>query len=1621
MTSEISAVTPTAIDQTLTTPKVEAVQVPSLEGDKSEVEMDVGKAYAAGKGVPVASPLGQLNVVALEDQNDNGELFIHDDNGEVVGSVFFTKDEAPDGTRFKPVFTIDKSYRDKEFDAAIYDLMHSLGAVTPKQEEVVTAEPAKVEEAVAEQITAAKPITSMTRNEYQEDQESFGQIPANFIPENFSFTNDKGDLLSVKELINKYGDKAITNLATLYGVKVKDLKRNAEKLLEIQENIKKVEGLTEESLNKMNVKQLQELAKSIGAAKSGNKANLVANILDYEPSITKAFNKRVQNIKHKSAVLKALQNNEEVDPKVLKDYPDFAAYSAPRDSKIYKDAINQLALRSALEPIDSYRVAVKNIEKTLADPNVDPLVAQVEADTLKRMKEIRDKSFGETTFLSIDNSNTSAINTKTTRSPSFKTKIKKINKLLQEGKISEAEHTNRITEAIENDFTKDTITPKARGSLEIRKRLIEAAQAGVLDEEDLGLAEWFIKQNQSLYDDLGISIRKPTKYEQKQSGHYNPLARILTVLKKPNIEGETIIHEFMHHMERMMPVQVQDEITKAWGKKFISAMKQADRGTDKDLQQFFDLLYNYHFTEDLSSTKQMKAAMGMLKDGRVEYEFYQYVNPSEFWAVNAARIVQNRYNFNQGTIKKLRLWLREFSQKLKSLLGFPSDAPIIRALDSLAKADGKFKSESMLSEEGSGEYFMINPEPKRTPTADAQDALDEMEKLGMGAKEAKPGLMKSGIAVLENAVENPSASIRQAKETYTRFVDKVGSSVFSADRALNNNIRRAVIDAGLGHEEILGYLMNVSLSQTYWDDAVANNHIMYGNSRWNEDFLKWEAINDDEAKMSTIARQIDEMAKAHGLTYDQSKNFAHRAFEARRLQGLQEFNEKIREQMRDNYEQGNIKEANRLRRKLKYIHMNQDIPGQIEYGVGLFKRFPELKGIDKSWNKMRTNAAKVMMDTGLWTEEYTNDLLSVSDYVPFRREMEEEFDKNPQGFLRGLQVQAKERKLKGSDLDVANIFDNMAQWTRFAISRGVRNRSTVALVDALEDFGMAEKVSSPQKATNLVKLWRDGTLEYYSVSDPNFIPTFRGLESVAVPTFKTAAKFSGMLRDSVVMMPLFTIAQVPADAYTAMFSSGLKPQYALRIPFLAVKEFGKTLFNISKTHERLKAVSAVGVKDFMSVTALKNVEIETGLVKEGGITKQILEYAKRGLKNFAMAGDNCVRQAMYEASMQAGLSEAEAMEKAFNVIHFRNMGTNPLLRMAGQTVPFFNSYLAAMDVTVKTITGIGISPQDRMQAFKTFMYMNAAVTTLSILYSIANGDDEDYLKKPTQVRDRLLMIPGTGGLSIPLRKDAFLLPKISAEHLYLLLTNKGFEDGRKMRDSMWSWLSSSLSSPTMVPQVVKPTIEVLLNKDFFMNRDLVPYYQSKMETWRQFNESTSELGKLAGKTGVISPINFDHLIRGYFGSLGGLGLVITNKVFHNDPEVERPEMTFREVLNSIPGTSSFISKPSENSLKTDFYVLQEECNKAALTIKDIENRSPSEIKKALEDEDLVMRAGMASQINKIGKQLGEIRKYIAFVSNAPESQYTAKEKREEIKSMRKLEWEILKDMDVKRLRAMANL
>jgi hypothetical protein len=354
-------------------------------------------------------------------------------------------------------------------------------------------------------------------------------------------------------------------------------------------------------------------------------------------------------------------------------------------------------------------------------------------------------------------------------------------------------------------------------------------------------------------------------------------------------------------------------------------------------------------------------------------------------------------------------------------------------------------------------------------------------------------------------------------------------------------------------------------------------------------------------------------------------------------------------------------------------------------------------------------------------------------------------------------------------------------------------------------------------------------------------------------------------------------------------------------------------------------------------------------------------------------------------------------------------------------IPFFSAYLAAQNVALKTISGVGTSPRQREEAIKTLIGTTASVMVLSLLYAMMNGDDEDYLKKPAVVRDRLLMIPGTGGLSIPLRADLFSIPKIVTEHTYLLLTDKGYEDGRKFRDSMSAVLKSSIFSPTVVPQAFKPLVEIGINYDFYSGRPLIGHFEKMKETERQFTDTTSELAKVLGSTGIMAPIAIDHLIRGMFGSVGGLVTYMTNPLLHSDPNVERPTMSLRDAMAALPGTSGFISRGYESGFKNDFYVLRDEVAKVANTMSDLKQKSPEKIEDYLSSEEIMARYGMSKSVGKITKQLSDIRKTISQITNAPKDMMSGEEKEARIKELRALETDMLKAINTKELRAMAKL
>jgi hypothetical protein len=938
------------------------------------------------------------------------------------------------------------------------------------------------------------------------------------------------------------------------------------------------------------------------------------------------------------------------------------------------------------------------------------------------------------------------------------------------------------------------------------------------------------------------------------------------------------------------------------------------------------------------------------------------------------------------------------------------------------------------------EAFLGKKEQDPTPTAAGKEALNILDAVGRPVKPEDPTITAKVEAGWNNAVDNPKATFEHLKNLGSRKISEFKQKTFSSDAVLQDDYEKAIDAAYKDQEAKIGLLTQMSTSQASHADGFAGVVIEYGSGKFEESSGKWKAI-DVKDKPALLAGILHDIAKKYGFTEEQKNRAYHTALEFRQTKEMMSQNKELAKKIQaleselaaieadldaDSLEPKEIardvrradeikKQIPNLKKKEKIIHIK---PQDIEIGLELFNKIPELNDAVDVWNGIRKNIMPILVEGGMYSQEDADFLLRNTAYVPMFREMDPDVEGGPMDSMRGLRA-AADKGRKGSMRAVNDIFDNQIRWIEYAVSRSVKAHKARTIADMAAAEGLATKfntkVTPASNMPNVVKIWRDGKEEHFSMADPLYMDTFTGLQSVSIPMFKIAAKFANFLRQSIVMYPLFSAAQITQDSVAAIFTSGLKPQFALRIPAYAVKELLRTMQGKSKFHAELKQYAAVGVRDVNSTVVRLEAEELLGIKGPPTLKRSIMKR----LNSFAMAADNAVRQATYQAAMEAGLSKKEALEKSFEIFNVRRRGTSKALAFAGQVIPFFPAYLAAQNVAFRTLSGQGTSPSQRQEALKTLVATTASVMVLSMLYAMMNGDDEDYIKKPATQRDRLLMIPGTGGISVPLRADVFLFPKILAEHTYLMLTDKGYEDGRKFRDSMASALSSAMTSPTVVPQVIKPLAEVGLNYNFFQQRPLIGTFQQKLDTERQFTDGTSEFSKMLGQTGLIAPINADHLIRGMFGSFGGLALWMTNDLIASaNPSGERSDISWQDAIATMPGTSGFVSKSYESALKKDFYTLKEDVDRVTNTLNELKKNAPQEIAGFLAKEENLARVGISKNVNAIGEKLSNIRSAMKQIQN---SGISGAEKQERIKILRDAEEQMLKGVDVKKLRELGKL
>jgi hypothetical protein len=747
------------------------------------------------------------------------------------------------------------------------------------------------------------------------------------------------------------------------------------------------------------------------------------------------------------------------------------------------------------------------------------------------------------------------------------------------------------------------------------------------------------------------------------------------------------------------------------------------------------------------------------------------------------------------------------------------------------------------------------------------------------------------------------------------FIDKIVTNIFSFDAGLNRAIVRAMRATGQKPETIENAMRQMMAAQGLHAINLAQLYAEYGNINYNAGLMKFVVNKNnpdspDQSSMAKIKEQVNQYAVENDMSTEEYGKIAHRYFEAVRLDEVRKgINAEIIQDAEERGLEG--AELDKRLEDLKYIHLTD---AQINEALESVNQYSGLTEIADTWNGVRIKTINLLIDNGVMDANKAEEYIDSIGYVPFYRK-----DKNGEtreliDITSGLKQigNLNNKRFRGSEKEVANIFENMDRWVQHSVRASIINRlkinkATISMQYAdgilVRKMEKGEKVEEDVKG-NIVTVTKnikkpttedpnatEFVTESYEFSDPIFAAAFGSTFALAIgPTQQFFKSVASVLRQNVVLYPLFSLSQLPQDSVSAMISSGVKNPFM--IPVRVLKEFSLTLMNMSKVREEVKKYGVVGDRSWnqasetdilLTPETYKERDTSTliGSLAEKAEKNSVIGPLIKGLEKIAMASDNAVRQAVFEQTMRETATDKSSLQKifetgdvglavdrAYEVINFRRKGSAPLINTLSQTVPFFSAGLQALSVQGRVLTGGGIAPGQRALQTRQTVQTAVLMTGVYLAYASAMAGDEDYEKLDPKEKDTKLILPG--GWSIPLRPDLFTyITKVFPENI--LRDLRGDQDGEKTFQAIKRGLMNSMTI-SAIPQAVRPIIDVYMNESgaFSERRQIVPEYLKNEEGADQYKESTTEFAIATAKLTGVSALKIDYFMRQYFGYTAGL-------------------------------------------------------------------------------------------------------------------------------------------------------
>ncbi|MBU1312340.1 MAG: hypothetical protein KKE30_22665 [Gammaproteobacteria bacterium] len=770
-----------------------------------------------------------------------------------------------------------------------------------------------------------------------------------------------------------------------------------------------------------------------------------------------------------------------------------------------------------------------------------------------------------------------------------------------------------------------------------------------------------------------------------------------------------------------------------------------------------------------------------------------------------------------------------------------------------------------------------------------------------------------------------------------------------------------------------------------WAGARRAKRIIEEDSKANSEGI--ELIKEYRSAIAKL-RNTEPAKHTGGLTqWQQDMRIAKNGLEAAKL--------KAKQKRERNYNPIQIKKV------LDYVANNKDLKSSFETA-------------QKEWAVFNKAVLDMTEQAGLINPE-ARKLWENDDYVPFHRVSEAQ-EGESFSFLKrkkGLSGQKSGIEKLSGGVEKLNILESMVRNATHMTDASFKNVAMQRIVDIADGVAM-EKMPSTKidlaetKAmletmgydastmdNETLRIWanqleryqsagkgtvsvsENGQVKRYQVTDPTLFRAISQLGPMRVSGIMKVFQIPKRLLTTLVTSdPGFMAANFIRDTLSTWVTVDAKttPLYD------AIKGAAKGLKR-SDSQWAMMAAGAGGGGYYD--TAPESVRQHLSTLEKGGALhkpKQLWDAWMR----IGQAGENANRIAVFDAILKDGGTVAEAAHQAQDVINFSKRGDWVAVQTLITMVPFMNARIQGLD---RLWRGAKDNP-------KAFMMKGSIIMGAGLALLAANWDNEEYWDLDEWDRDANWHA-WIGGKHIripkPFEVGAFFgtIPERAFEQL------RDDADGKLLGERILAMMSGTFAmNPT--PQLFKPAIDVAMNENGFTGNPILSMGDEYRTPEGQYSPWTSETMKQLAKSmpdsapdWMRSPKKLEYLFKGYFGTLGGYALSLSDVGTETVVGVPtKPEMN----ISQLPVLKRFYKDGTAGSKHIGrFYDMLDEVNSLNVEIKSkIKERQVEDAKK-LKMKNLE-KLKVRKSLNRVASDLSTINARIKSVYT--NKSMTARQKRE---------------------------